>query len=352
VPALSLAALKKQIADGKLASIYLFVGDDVKLVDRMVEAIESTVDAADRPFAVERIYAGDVGGTPMDITSAARILPMLGDRRIVIVLRAERLLKPKRASKAAKDGPEDEADGDVGEGETAMDAGPIEDYLAAPVPSSTLVFVASDVDRTRKLTKKVLEKAQVVEFKGLGEAGGVEGRGGVAAWLREELTRSGRDIEPEAARMLVSRSAGDITKLRGDVERVLLFIGTRPIITVDDIREVVSDQMAVDDEWGVVNAIAEGNAARALVEAVLRLDRGDSVHALVGQLRWWVANRLSQSAPNRVRPAIEALLRTDLALKSSGGDERVLLERLVVELTGGADGRATAPRTPAGARGR
>jgi len=28
------------------------------------------------------------------------------------------------------------------------------------------------------------------------------------------------------------------------------------------------------------------------------------------------------------------LLRTDLALKSSGGDERVLVERLVVELTG------------------
>jgi hypothetical protein len=31
---------------------------------------------------------------------------------------------------------------------------------------------------------------------------------------------------------------------------------------------------------------------------------------------------------------MSALLRTDLALKSSGGDERVLLERLVVELTG------------------
>jgi hypothetical protein len=35
-----------------------------------------------------------------------------------------------------------------------------------------------------------------------------------------------------------------------------------------------------------------------------------------------------------VTPAIDALLRTDLALKSSGGDSRVLVERLVVELTG------------------
>ena len=35
-----------------------------------------------------------------------------------------------------------------------------------------------------------------------------------------------------------------------------------------------------------------------------------------------------------MRPALEALMRTDLALKSSGGDDRVLLDRLVVELTG------------------
>ena len=66
----------------------------------------------------------------------------------------------------------------------------------------------------------------------------------------------------------------------------------------------------------------------------MRFDRGDSPHALVGQLRWWVATRLSAASPDRVKPAIDALLRTDLALKSSGGDSRVLLERLVVELTG------------------
>jgi hypothetical protein len=35
-----------------------------------------------------------------------------------------------------------------------------------------------------------------------------------------------------------------------------------------------------------------------------------------------------------VKPALDALLRTDLALKSSGGEERALVERLVVDLTG------------------
>jgi hypothetical protein len=54
--------------------------------------------------------------------------------------------------------------------------------------------------------------------------------------------------------------------------------------------------------------------------------------------------------PQRVRPAIDAVFRTDLALKSSGGDPRILLERLVVELCG--TGGAGVARTMGGPRGR
>ena len=51
-------------------------------------------------------------------------------------------------------------------------------------------------------------------------------------------------------------------------------------------------------------------------------------------------------APADVRPAIEALFRTDLDLKRSAGDPRVLLERLVVELCAGK--RARRPLVGAG----
>jgi hypothetical protein len=58
----------------------------------------------------------------------------------------------------------------------------------------------------------------------------------------------------------------------------------------------------------------------------------------MGQLRW-AAEKLP---PQRVRAGIDAVFRTDLALKSSGGDPRILLERLVVELCG--SGSQQAPR--------
>jgi DNA polymerase-3 subunit delta len=199
------------------------------------------------------------------------------------------------------------------------------------------VFVAVEMDRTRRLTKKLMAQAAVVEFGGLSAdsaAARREGRRTAEEWLREELTRSGRAIEPEAARQLVARAGHDITKLRGDVERLLLYTEGRKRISADDVLETVADDQSVDDEWGVVNAIADGNAARALEETGRRLERGDSPHQLVGQLRWWVSTRLAEADESRVKPALEALLRTDLALKSSGGDDRVLMERLVVELTG------------------
>lgn len=327
MPNLDIRALRQQIADARLAPIYLLLGEDVKLVDRMVEAIETVVDEADRPFAVEHLYAGEESGTPMRVATAARMMPMLGDRRIVVVRRAERILKPKRAARQE----DDEGTEPVGDDADAVsDVAPLEDYLASPVPTTTLVFVASEIDKTRRITKRLIEKAQVVEFGGMG----MEQQSGVSTLLKEELLRAGLTIDAHASRLMVERAGGDITKLRGDIERLLLFLGDRRNVTTEDVGEIAVDHQVAGGPFAIVNAIESGNVAEALRETGRRIDGGDSPHALVGQLRWWVATKLAPVDQSRVRPALEALLRTDLALKSSGGDPRILVERLIVELTG------------------
>ena len=334
MPALDLTALRKQIQSRKAVGVYLFHGSDVRLMEQMVDAIEALIDPADRPFAAERIYAGDAGGSPVDISASANVFPMLGDRRIVIVLRAERFLKPARAAKSS------DADGDS-EGEEAsegspLDPAPLEAYLDSPSPFTTLVFVATAIDRTRRLTKRLLEKGQHVEFAGLEGREARDrrdARQAVGVQMRTQLEAAGKTIDPTALQMLLDRSGSDISKLRGDVERLLLYTEGESKITRGDVEEVVAVETDVDD-WAIVNAIGDGDAARALRETALRFDRGDSPHAMVGQLRWWVSQRLAPTAPERVKPALEALLKADLALKSSGGEERALLERLVIELTG------------------
>lgn len=339
MPALDPSALRKQIQSKKTAGVYLLHGPDTRMMEQMVDAFEALIDPADRPFAAERIYAGEVGGSAINIADAANVFPMLGDSRLVVVMRAERFLKPARA-RAAGAAEDTEADGgrgaeEDGESGGALDPAPLEAYLASPAPFTTLVFVAAAIDRTRKLTKRLLEKAQHVEFEGLGGDNARDRRDArqeAAGQIRQQLEASGKAIEPAALQLLVDRSGSDISKLRGDVERLLLYTEGSRKITRSDVDEVVAIETDVDD-WAVVNAIGDGDAARALKDTALRFDRGDSPHAIVGQLRWWVSQRLAGVAPERVKPAVEALLRADLALKSSGGEDRALVERLVIDLT-------------------
>ena len=67
----------------------------------------------------------------------------------------------------------------------------------------------------------------------------------------------------------------------------------------------------------------------------LALESGAVPFMILGQLAWFVRDKLANLDPRRVPTAVDALFRTDLDMKSSGGDPRILLERLVVELSAG-----------------
>ena len=56
------------------------------------------------------------------------------------------------------------------------------------------------------------------------------------------------------------------------------------------------------------------------------------VPTVLGQLAWVVRAKFPAIAPAGVGAAVEAVFRTDLDLKRSAGDPRMLLERLIVEL--------------------
>ena len=70
------------------------------------------------------------------------------------------------------------------------------------------------------------------------------------------------------------------------------------------------------------------------------LDAGSPPEKILGQLGWLVRTKFPLLAPATLGVSVDALFRTDLDLKRSAGDPRVLLERLVVELCAGKRGRA------------
>ena len=321
-------AVRKHIAQGTPDPIYLIVGDDEAEMSRLGSEVSSLIEDDLRAFNLERIYVGDKGGTPADIVESARTLPMLGDRRVIVVLRAERILKPKRKGKAAEEDPADAAE--------SGSAAELEAYVANPEPRTTLLFIASDVDRSRRLYKSLQKHATIVECWGLkpGKDARVDLRQvarTAEALVKHAIAEAGQQIEPAAARLIAERAGTDIATLRGDLERLLLFAAGKQKIDLRDVQEIVSAETAQDD-WAVTNAIQRGDTAEALRQLGLAMESGGVPYMILGQLGYFVREKLIALDARRVPAAVDALFRTDLDLKSSGGDPRVLLERLVVDL--------------------
>lgn len=337
MPVITPAAARRQIAAGKVAPVSLLVGDDTHEIDSLVDLFTGLVEEPLRPFNVERIHAAERGGDPAaPAVEAARVLPMMAERRVVFLLRAERLLKPRGRRAAQLD--EDDADGT---GDRPAAGAALEQYLASPEPLNALVLVASDVNKTLRPVKALYKLATVVECWGLKDGReasswdlpGIQKR--AEAWLKAEASAGGRQIDPDAARLLAERAGADIGRLRADFERLQLFAGERRRMTRADAEAVLGAETS-HDAWAVTTAIQRGDAADALHQLALVLDAGAAPYMVLGQLGWFVRERLARADARRVPAAVAAVFRTDLHLKSSGGDPRVLLERLVVELCAGA----------------
>lgn len=328
MPQATPSSVRASLAKREPAPVYLLVGDDEAEIVRLTADLTALVEDELRAFNVERLYAGEKGVTAASIVESARMLPMMSDRRVVVVLRGERLLKPKRRGRAEETGADED--------EPASDADALLEYLQRPEPSTTLIVAAADIDKTRRIWKSGFSKhAVVVEcwgLKGEKEPRFLDLR--AVARKAEQLVRqaaadAGQEIEPAAARLVAERAGADIVRLRGDLDRLLLYAAGKPKITLADAREVVSAESS-HDNWAVTNAIQQGNAAEALRQLALALDSGAVPYMVLGQLAWFVREKLAH--PKRIGSAVDALFRTDLDLKTSGGDPRVLLERLVVEL--------------------
>jgi DNA polymerase-3 subunit delta len=322
MPVATPAAVRRQIKSGATNPIYLSQGEDEVEKSALAHEFEELVEEGLRTFNVDRVHAGDLtsgdklAAAVASIAAAARTLPMMSPRRVVIVFQADSLLAPKRESEAA-----------------TRAVGELETLLKDPEQQTTLVLVAGSIDKRSRMYKLLLKQAIVVECGVLADQADAE------RWVRNRIAASRAEIEPAAARLLAERGGTDVNRLRNDVERLLLYALGQKTISLSDAREIAGPA-ALQDDWAMTSAIEAGDGAVALRQLALMLDGGAPPEKILGQLGWLVRTKFPMFAPGGVRGAVEALFRTDLDLKRSAGEPRVLLERLVVELCAGRGARA------------
>jgi DNA polymerase-3 subunit delta len=303
------SAFRKQLRAGRIEPVYLLVGADAIEKMTLVADVTALVEEELRPFNVDRFYGGEVSVTGAAIVDAARTLPLMAPRRIIIVLQAELVLVPKRETQA-----------------TERDQETLAAYIKAPASHACVVFVAGNLDERRSLPKLLQKSAAVVQCDGLANPAEA------ARWLRERAQSQTVTLEPGAVQLFIERAGRDTARLRTDAERLFLYATGRKVITTSDVEAITTEAHLTSGEWAVTNAVERGAGAEALRELGAQLEGGASPYMILGQLAWHARTKMDRC---RVPAAIEAMFRTDLALKSSGGDPRVLLERLVVELCEG-----------------
>ena len=307
-------AVRQQIADATTDPVYLIQGEDEVEKSALAMEFEQVVEEGLRAFNVERIHVGDLStGDKIaqgvgELVAAVRTLPMMVPRRVVVVFQAQALLAPKRESEAATRAIAD-----------------LEALFTSPEPQTTLVLVSTPLDKRTRMFKALQKHATIVA------CGVIEDLAGAEQWIRSRIREQGIEIEPAAARWLGQMAGfpqrfdpknphGDIGRLRGEVDRLLLYTLGQKKISVDDARQMAGPA-ALQDE--------------ALRQLALMFDGGAPAEKILGQLGWVVRAKFPVVAPGHVSSAIASLFRTDLDLKLSMGDPRILIERLIVELCAG-----------------
>ena len=284
-----------------------------------------------RAFNVERLYATDKAVTALLVTEAARTLPMMAPRRVVIVLSAEKMLAPKKKG-AAREPDGRRRGARRSRAATRLPAEPVAHHVAG-----------LRVLGCRRRARRDPAGEEPAHHEGAGEgrdAGAVHrprwgqgpfALGGRACEGRRPRDRPpGRDEAAPAARATIRDGCAPTSKScccllpapggspgprRGHRRR-------RPCITATTGRwSARSRQETRPGHFASCKPRSTTGASRTRFSG-----RSDTPS---GRRR-----RAAGSPRRRVPAAVEALFRTDVAMKSSGGDPRVLLERLIVELCG------------------
>ena len=340
----------------KLRSAYVFVGDEVFFRKRCREAIiEHLVPADLRDFS---LFEFDLAETDLaEVLDRARTPSLMAPFQVFFVRGVKNL---------------------YGRGSNDEKLAAIEQYCKDPNPDAVLIFVAdhisipadarrmdmNDKDRYQRIRETLGQYCAIVELARVEE-------GEAVRWLTDYCSTQKVKIDADAARELVDALGGDMMMISNELEKLTLYVGEKRLITLGDVETMVlaAKQRSL---YELTDAISAKDRVRALemLDAILTTGEGDE--AAIGHLYmlaktfrqmlvilernvrdqrmlWaalWQGFRVPPFAADDIirqarrykskrelTRAIRLVAKTDLALRSNPVSKRMVLEKLVLDLT-------------------
>ena len=339
---------------GSLRPVYLVLGEERLLVDRVLSALR---DAASKGgiagFNEDKFTAGE---SKIDaILSACRMLPMMAPRRTVIVRGLDRWEKKEGDDEAAAK----PAAGKKGRPEQSP-LDDLADYTKDPPPSTVLLLVSPKLHGQRRLVSAAKKGGFLVACDPLP-------RDVLPRWIERAAREKGHAIAPDVADLLAEIAGPELGYVADALERLSLYVGPKVPITEDAVAAVVT-RVRQSSVWELLDMVGRRNTAGALAVLADAFDPRDGGLRLLGALAWSIrqlvkfdsamrggadprdaamragmspfkandAARTVRGVPPGTLPMwLRLLAETDLALKSSRRQPQAVLEAMLIGMCGG-----------------
>jgi DNA polymerase-3 subunit delta len=353
-----------ELESRKLRAAYIFVGDEAFFRKRFRDAIlEHLVPADLRDFS---FFEFDLADTDLaEILDRARTPSLMAPFQVFFVRGVKNLF---------------------GRGSNEEKLAAIEDYCKNPNPDALLVFVADHISipaDVRRMEMQDKERYQRIRetmghYCGIVELARVEEAEAVR-WISDYCAGRGVKIDADGARELVDALGGDMMMISNELEKLILYAGEKKRITLGDVETMVlaAKQRSL---YELTDAISAKDRVRSLeiLDAILLSGEGEEaaighIYMLAKTFRqmlvilernvrdqrmlWaalWQGFRVPPFAADDIikqarryksrrelTRAIRLVAKADLALRSNPVSKRMVLERLVMDLTSEAK-----PETP------
>ena len=345
MPILTRQNLRDHLKTRDVAPVYVLYGAETYLRDKAAKYIADLcfTDGEMRDFN-ETEFSLDVSDNIRSALSAAEQLPMMAARRVV------RITDVRISTSAMKDTLKEDAEQILA------------DYLKNPSQSTVVIFVADELNGTRKLTKLLTANSVAVEFKRLDDEG-------LRKWASDHIRDAGSEADPQTIRYLVNIAGDDVRRLTNEIEKLSAAALPGKLITKELIDSLVPNSREISN-FGLTDNLVAGRNAEAVRLMKKVLDDGAEPLALLGLIasnyrRLLIAKEMFANGSSRsdvvsvskaygsgqdaflalarrvetakLVAAIGRIAKTDIAIKTSVGGSgpagsRLQLEMLVCEL--------------------
>jgi DNA polymerase-3 subunit delta len=195
---------------GTIPTVCFLYGEEQFLVERAVHGLlERAIDPTLKDFNLNVFFGNESKG--VDIIDAAQTLPMFAERRAVLVKRAEQL----------------KAD--------ALEV--LLPYILNPASGTCLLLTGTKIDQRKKFFLEFKKHGVLVEYKRFYD-------NKLSGFIQSEAVAQGKPVETAAAELLAALIGNNLQELSSQIEKLVVYAGTKPRITVDDVRTMASSSKA------------------------------------------------------------------------------------------------------------